>query len=183
MLLVGLSAAREKILLESPEIVIDLVASSGEAKIPDSLEIEHWVELQRVLFDGMILDGGSDEDRRADAVAPRGGLLLYEDKIIDGAKLVRASDVSRMAEWLAFLPTDIVAQVRALPKRGTSAALFPKSLGAAPADDDEPVRPGGRGRPALPAVAAVQEELGRLTAFYENLRKHGKAVLSIRFRS
>jgi hypothetical protein len=183
VLLVAISAARETLLMADPALVKDIVGSHRVAKIPGSLDVEHWVELQRTLFDALTIDGTSDGDPRADAVAPRGGLPLYEDKNIDGAKLVRAPEVARTAEWLASLPRDVVAQLRGLPKRSENARLFPNTLGAAPADDDGRLRSGTARAKDLPPAVAVQEELVRLLTFYDDLRKQGRGVLSIRYRS
>jgi hypothetical protein len=183
LLLIGLSRAREKLIVEDPELVPGLALTHCKGQhIPESLEVEHWVDVQRMLFDAMLLESGSDEDRRADAVTPRGGLPLYEDESVDGAKLVGAPEVARIAEWLASLPADVVARVHALPKRSDAARRFPDSLGAAPADDTARARVRAPESSAA-ASAELQHELERLLAFYGALKKHEKAVLSIRFRA
>jgi hypothetical protein len=183
VVLVAISAAREKLLMADPALVKELVASHLDTSIPGSLDIEHWVELQRTLFDAMTLGGGTDRDPRGDAVAPRGGLPLYEDRTIDGAKLVRASEVAAISAWLVSLPDDVVARVRALSRRSESAMRFPGMLGAAPADDHAPLRSGPSRAKTLPPAGAVQDELRSLLAFYGELRREGKAVLAIRYRA
>jgi hypothetical protein len=196
-LLVGLSAARQKALIDEPTLVADLVAMHVATPIAGAAEFEHWVELQRVLFEAMLLTSGSDEDPRSDAVAPRRGLPLYEDKTVDAAKLVRATEVAVIAEWLSSLPSDTIESVRARPRRSRRAMSFPANLGAAPADDDMRIRRTNaridasgelvRARLACPLersnAALMKFDLVRLTAFYSELRAKGMALLAIHHRA
>jgi hypothetical protein len=177
-LLIGLSEKRTEMLMAEPSLVGDIVAANLEQSIPGSLEIANWIELQRTLFDAMVVLGESDSDRRADAVAPRGGLPLYDDKTIDAAKLLRAPEIARTAVWLAALPPEIVARVRALPQRSATSRTFPASLGAAPADDDEI----GRAEGSVSA-SEIERDLARLTGFYRDLERGAKGLLAIRFRA
>ena len=68
-----------------------------------------------------------------------------------------------------------------MSKRSDSATSFPNTLGAAPADDDDPLRSGNV--LSRPPAAAIKTELKRLIVFYNGLGKEKKALLSIRFRS
>lgn len=179
VLLVGLSQVREQLLMKEPELVKDLAAMhrKGES-IPGSVLIEPWVEVQRLLYDALLVAGMPDGDPCADAIAPHAGIRLYEDDIVDAAKLIRADGVAATASWLARLPPDIVQQVRKLPRRSAAARRFPASLGAVPSDD----RGSGPTKERAASEQAIEQALDRLRATYGELAADRKALLSIRFR-
>jgi hypothetical protein len=180
VLLIPISATRKKMLIAHPEVVKALVKKHVAEGMADGLEIEDWVELQRALFDAVMIGGGSAEDLRADAVAPRGGLPLYEDKSIDSAKLLSATRVAATAHWLASLPESILATVRTLPQRSPVALAFPESLGTVPADDGH--RAGSKRARRLSTSIPMQVVLDRLIEFYHELERHERGVLCIRYR-
>jgi hypothetical protein len=180
LFLVALSPERERMLLESPELVRELIASRAPEAIPGSLEFDEiWIELQRLIFDCSWLDQRDDE--RADALAPRSGLSFLEDESIDAARLVRADRARSTAEWLSTLTPEIVDRARKAPPSPAS-LRFPESLGATQADDHEPLRKNDRRKRAKAASPELERELSRLSAFYEDVRRTGRSVLSVRFR-
>jgi len=144
LLLVALSPARERLLLEDPELVRGLIENLGTTPIPNSIEFDDcWIELQRILFDCLWVSGA--DDARAEALTPRTGLSLFEDRTIDSARLVRADQARAIAAWVAALQPDAIARAR---QHGPSPASknFPDSLGPSEADDHEPLRTGREGR-------------------------------------
>ena len=180
VLLVGLSKVREQLLVKEPELVKDLASMHREgAPIPGSILVAPWVELQRLLYDALRVTGMPDGDRCADAVVPHAGMPLYEDGVVDSAKLVRADVVAATASFLARLPADIVQQVRRLPRRSEAARRFPDSLGPVPSDD----RTSGplRERELAAPDHTVEQALEQLCAMYRALAASQKALLSIRF--
>jgi hypothetical protein len=177
--LVALSPKRKALLLEQPDLVRALIASRASVAIPSSVEFDEiWVELQRLLLD-CILEG-SDEGR-ADALAPRSGLLFLEDDDIDAARLIDIDRARWNAEWLATLTPEVIERAR---REGPSPAAqrFPESLGSAVADDEGPSRSSNRRGAKKPGSGEADEALRKLRAFYEEVRKTGRSVLSVRFR-
>jgi hypothetical protein len=182
LLLVALSPARERMVLEEPELVRELIEGRRTTPIPGSIEFDDcWIELQKVLFDCLWLSG--IDDARCEALTPRAGLSLFEDRTIDSARLVRAERARVIAEWVLELPLDALARAR---RNGPSPASrsFPESLGSAEADDDEPLRTGSSRVAKKPPHSdqKLEAELQRLRGFYADLLSKGQAVLSIRFR-
>jgi len=182
LLLVALSPARERMVLEEPELVRSLIENLGTTPIPSSIELDDcWIELQRILFDWLWVSGA--DDARAEALTPRAGLSLFEDRTVDSARLVRAEQARAIAEWVAALPPDVIARARG---HGPSPASrnFPDSLGPAEADDHEPLRTGSSRRaPPRHSDQQLDAELSRLRSFYAPLLGSGQALLSIRFRA
>jgi hypothetical protein len=183
LMLIALSPARRQMLLGEPDLVRDIVRDRATTTVPGSVEFDdRWIELQAALFDYAWAAGV--EDVRAEALAPRTGLALYEDKVIDSARLVAAERAGAIAEWVATLPSDLVARVRERKSPSPASRNFPESLGSSEADDDEPLRPG----PSRPSVRSryvardLDPELARLVAFYAELPS-GHGVLAIRFRA
>jgi hypothetical protein len=183
VLLIPISPKREALLMAHPDIVEGLVEKHLAEGMAGSLEIDDWIELQRTLFDAMMIEGSAADDLRADAVFPRRGLPLYEDKIVDAAKLISADRVAATADWLASLPESTVSAVRALTKRSPTALGFPDSLGPVPADDDAPPNGTRLQSKPRPRDAAMQALFARLVSFYGELGRQSQAVLCIRFRS
>jgi len=180
LLLVALSSEREALLVEDPELVPELVSNRNTVPIPASIEFDEcWIELQRLILDCLWLE--QSDDARADALAPRSGLLLYEDENIDSARLVRADRACSTAAWLATLTPESIERARREPPSSASRG-FPESLGAAPADDREPIRKAHRPAPQKVRTPALDRELRRLLVFYEEVLNAGRAVLAIRFR-
>ncbi|HWZ90270.1 MAG TPA: hypothetical protein VNW92_15510, partial [Polyangiaceae bacterium] len=141
LLLVALSPARHALLLETPELVADLLQVRLTTPIPDSLELdERWIELQQALFDFNWL--WHIDDVRAEALTPRTGLNLVEGSAIDCARIIPADTARRIAEWVTTLPADCIERARAAPAPSPASRGFPDSLGSTPADDDEKLREG-----------------------------------------
>jgi hypothetical protein len=179
LLLVALSPEREAMVLEHPELVHELLAARATTSIPGLLELDEvWIELQRLLFDCLWLERGDDE--RADALAPRSGLTLLEDESVDAARLMRADRARATAEWLLTLSPEVIERARSAPPSPAS-RRFPESLGAAPADDHEPIRGPASSAPSN-VKPALGEHLKPLSAFYAEVQRAGHAVLSVRFR-
>lgn len=179
VLLVALSPAREAMLLERPELVADLISNRAAVPIPGSIEFnESWIDLQRLLLDCLWLEG--TDDGRADALAPRSGLSLYEDETIDSARLLRADQARSTATWLATVTPEVVERAR-LQRPSPASRSFPESLGSAPADDSDPLPETRRGAPKVNATA-IDEELKRLFVFYQDVRGTGRSIVAIRFR-
>ncbi len=181
LLLVALSAERERILREDPELVRDLVNARTHT-IPGSLELDDWVELQRALFDYQWLSGA--DDPRAEALTPRSGLGLYEDRNIDSARVVPADRCRAVAEWVAALPDDCIERARDAPFSPASRG-FPQSLGASEADDDEPLAEGTTVFDEVKRYDArkLTAALEPLRAFYAEILRSRRGVLAVRFRS
>lgn len=180
VLLVALSSEREALLMQTPELVPELVSNRTTVAIPGSMELdERWLGLQRLLLDCLWLE--RIDDARADALAPRDGLLLYEDDTIDAARLVRADRAHATAAWLSTVTAEVIERACKAPPSPAS-RRFPESLGAAPADDREPSRRTARQSSRKTMSPALVEELRRLRAFYEDVLRHGRAVLAVRFR-
>lgn len=169
LLLIALSPARERMLLSDPELVNELVEARQTTAIPGALEFdERWIDLQRALFDFLWEYGADDE--RAEALAPRKGKSLYDDEVVDVARLVPAEQAGRIARWVNELPPDMLARAerRASPSPGSKS--LPQKVAAE----------GILKRSS--SLAALAPELERLKAFYAELLKTGRAVLSIQFR-
>ena len=180
LLLVALSPKREALLFERPELVRELITNRTTVPIPASIEFDDiWIELQRLLRDCLWLD--KIDDVRADALAPRTGLSFLEDKDIDAARLVRSEQARSTAEWLATLTPEVVERARREPPSPAS-RNFPECLGSAEADDLEPVRSARSRRQRKVSSAELDEQLRRLQAFYEDVQRTGRSVLSVRFR-
>jgi hypothetical protein len=181
LLLVALSVERERLLREDPELVRDLVTARAHT-IPGSLELDDWIELQRALFDYQWLSGA--EDPRAEALTPRSGLGLYEDRNIDSARIVPAERCRAVAEWLRGLPADCIERARDAAWSPASRG-FPQSLGASAADDDEPLVEGTtvfddvKRYDARKLTAALEQ----LRTFYAEMLRSGRGVLAVRFHS
>lgn len=180
LLLVALSAERERLLREDPQLVRDLVNARAQA-IPGALELEDWIALQRALFDYQWLSGS--DDPRAEALTPRSGLGLYEDRLIDSARIVPADRSRAVAEWVTALPADCIERARQAPPSPASRG-FPESLGSSEADDHEPLV---EGTTVLDDVKRedprkLAEALERLRAFYADILRTGRGVLAVRFR-
>jgi hypothetical protein len=180
LLLVELSAERERIMREDPELVRDLVNARAHT-IPGSLELEDWIELQRAFFDYQWLSGS--DDPRAEGLTPRSGLGLYEDRNVDSARIVPADRSRAIAEWVLALPEDWLERVRQAPE-SPAARGFPQSLGASEADDGEPVVEGTTGSDPAKRydTRKLNEALERLRGFYREILRSGRAVLAVRFR-
>ena len=180
LLLVALSPAREALLLESPELVRELISSRASVSIPGLIEFDEiWIDLQRLLLDCLWLE--RSDDCRADALAPRSGLTFLEDADVDAARLVRADAARATADWLLSLTPAVIERAQREPP-SPAARRFPESLGAAAADDREPLRAaGGQGNERVTGTP-LSEPLKRLLTFYADVRRTGRSVLSIRFR-
>jgi hypothetical protein len=180
LLLVALSPEREAMLFEHPELVRDLISSRSTVSIPGAVEFdETWIDLQRLLLDCLWLE--LSDDARADALAPRSGLSFLEDETVDAARLIRADQARATAEWLATLTPERVDRATREPP-GPASRRFPESLGAAPADDSEPIRRTVRNKPAKVSSETLNRELQKLLSFYEAVGRLGRSVLSVRFR-
>jgi hypothetical protein len=183
LILIALSPARQKILLDDPEIVIEILSERRATPIPGSLEFdERWIELQKALFDFLWQYGADDE--RAEALTPRTGRSLCEDSAIDSARLVPADRARSIAQWVTELPSDLLARVGKLGAPSPASRNFPESLGASDGGGAAPQRSrNGRTR-ALPRtdLSALGPDLARLQAFYAEVLRTQHAVLSIRFR-
>jgi len=180
LLLVALSAERERLLREDPDLVRDLVNARAQS-IPGSLEIEDWIELQRALFDYQWLSG--TDDPRAEALTPRNGMSLYADRNVDSARIVPADRCRVIGQWVTALPEDCIDRAREAPWSPASRA-FPQSLGVSEADDHEPIVEGttvfdhGKRFDAR----KLTDALTQLRGFYREILRSGRAVLAIRFR-
>lgn len=183
LLLVALSAERERLLREDPELVRDLVQARAQGKIPGSLELdERFVDLQRALFDYQWLAG--TDDPRAEALTPRTGVGLYADRNVDSARIVDAASCRVIAEWVAELPEDFLERARAAPRSPASRG-FPQSLGASEADDHEPLVEGTTvfSDAKRYDVQKLGEPLAQVRAFYAEILRSGRGVLAVRFRA
>ena len=107
VLLIALSPAREKLLLEEPELVQAIVRE--RAKVPRSVEFDaRFAALQEALLE---LASKSGTPRgHAEALTPRAGTLLYEDQDIDAAQLVDAVAAQSIARWVTGLPAAVIAR-------------------------------------------------------------------------
>jgi len=171
--------------MADPELVRDLVRARANDLIPGSLELgEQWVELQKALFDFSWLSGF--DDARSEALTPRSGMSLYEDRVVDSARVVSAERCRAVAEWLAGLPRDCIDRARRAPTQSPASRGFPESLGASEADDAEPLREGTTRFPKKDRYGydsrALELELERVRAFYAELLRTNRALLAIRFR-
>lgn len=182
--MIALSPARHALLLETPELVRDLLKARASSAIPGSLELdERWVELQQALFDFNWLS--HIDDARAEALTPRTGLSLLEDRNIDCARIVEADASQIIAGWVVALPNDCIERARRAPEPSPASRGFPENLGSTPADDHEKIREGS----ALFRQASRHDarelglELERVRAFYAEILRTRYAVLSIRFRA
>ena len=157
VLLVHLSPNRQARLLRDPALAREIVSARADQPVPDALELDAvWVELQQLLVDHQKRSGAVDA--RSEAIAPKKGLPLYEDKTIDAALLVRAEQARATAEWVLALPADL-------------AAHQPRPAG------------GKQGKAGRPRDARVLDAaLARLKAFYKLVHQQGCAILAIRFR-
>ena len=183
LLLVALSPARERLVREEPTLVRDLLVERAKAPIPASLELDdQWVELQRALFDFLWLSGV--DDARAEALTPRRGLSVYEDRSVDSSRIVPLEQCVATAEWVLALPPDCVERARRSRSPSPASRIFPESLGTSEADDHERVREGT-------TVFAKKNHyddrtltltLERVRAFYADIQRTNRAVLAIRFR-
>jgi hypothetical protein len=184
VLLIGLSPAREKLLIDEPELVSTIVRERLKTAIPRSVEFdERCIELQRSLFDFAWKTGASEAC--AEALTPRGGTLIYEDETIDAARLVRTEQASVVAQWMADLPGDLIQIVRRYEQRSPVSRSYPDNLGSVPAPEAEQLREGVSVRPgsgARPAATELESELARLRSFYAELAKSKGALLAVRFR-
>jgi hypothetical protein len=109
VLLIALSPAREKLLLDEPELVPALVRERSKTTIPRSVEFdERFHELQRALSDFASKVNARDE--HADALTPRSGTLVYEDETVEAARLLGAEQALVVARWLLGLPRDLIAR-------------------------------------------------------------------------
>lgn len=162
LILISLSPAREKILLEDPELVSEIVSERHTTPIPGSLEFDgRWIALQRALFDFLWQYGADDE--RAEALAPRSGPSIYDDGDIDAARLVPSERARAIAQWVTELPEDMLGRVARKGTPSPASRSFPEA--ARPTD-----------------LATLAPELARLQTFYAELLRTRHAVLSIRFR-
>jgi len=184
LLLVALSPARHALLLETPELVRDLVRARRSAPIPGSLELdEHWIELQMALFDFNWLS--KVDDVRAEALTPRSGLSVAEDRSIDCARVIAADTARLIGEWVTTLPQDCIERARRAPAPSPASRGFPESLGSSEADDHEALREGTTvsRRESRYDARELNQELERVRAFYAEILRTRYAVLSIRFRA
>lgn len=173
-MLVPLSETRRRMLLEHPELVRSIVDARGTERIA-AFEIGPvWIALQALLFDAMWSSGG--DDARAEALTPRAGLPLYEDRTIEAARLVSIERVRETAEWLAGLARDI-AERELVPSPASTG--FPASLGTSEADDHEPAR----AAPRKPGPVTLGAELDRLRELYLSCAQGAQSLLAIRFRA
>jgi len=178
-LLVSLSKNREKALLDRPKLVRSLVetAVAGSPPIPGSLQVgEIWIPLQRMLFDlasGMGMDAAD-----AEALTPRHGLSLYEDLVVESARVVRADRVRALAAWLASLPPGAAVRARKTPSEVASA--FPASLGVSEADDRLPPT---RAPKTRASSRELDDELEGVARFYAEAAASGRSVLAVRYRA
>lgn len=182
VLLVALSARREQLLVDAPDLVADLLKARREEPIPGTLELgPSWIPLQRVLFDAAWAEHRPPESFQA--LAPAKGLSYFEDHVVEASRVITRDVVAALADWLGELPPTTVADVAALATPCPASLEFPESLGPCEADDREPAATlDARRTPAPDEVAALEADLARLAAFYRATSNEGKAVLSIRFR-
>lgn len=185
VLLVALSAAREDLLRREPELVRILVDARHDTAIPRSLELDgRWVELQKALFDFAEQSGVAAD--HAEAIAPSRGLLLYEDRAIDSARLLRKAEAQTIVQWTRSLPDDLLDVVARRSSPSARSMGFPESLGAAMADDDEPLPSAddphrSLRKRTLPSAGLLQEPLALLRDFYTAFPSD-EGLLVIRFR-
>jgi len=168
---------------EEPELVRDLLRGRAQAPIPGSLELdEQWIELQRTLFDFLWLSGA--DDARAEALTPRSGSSVYQDRSVESARIVAVEKSRATAEWVTTLPPDCVERARRAPARSPAARAFPESLGASEFDDREPLRGGTVvvRRKTHYEDRELTRTLERVRAFYADILSTRRAVLAIRFR-
>ena len=184
LLLVALSPARQALVLETPELVSDLLRARLSSPIPGSLELdEQWIELQMALFDFNWLT--KVDDVRAEALTPRSGLSLIENRAIECARIVPAATSRLVAEWVTTLPQDCIERARRAAAPSPASRFFPESLGACEADDDEELHEGTTVFQREPRYDAreLNLELERVRVFYAEILHTRHAVLSIRFRA
>jgi hypothetical protein len=182
--LVALSPARHALLLETPELVRDLLRARVSSVIPGSIELdEQWIELQAALFDFNWLS--KLDDVRAEALTPRSGPSLIEDRHVDCARIASADTSRLIAEWVTTLPQDCIERARRVPAPSPASLGFPESLGSTVADAHDQMREGTTVfRPELRYDAReLSLELERVRAFYAEILRTRYAVLSIRFRA
>jgi len=183
LLLVALSQNRRRLVEHEPSLVRKLVDDRAKRAIPGSLELDDvWIDLQKALFDVL---AGLD-DPAAEVLAPRVGLPLYEDKVVELARLVPPGEVLARAAWLARLPVGAIERLPSGREETPASRAFPGILGPCDADDDvcaatKPRAPGRRKR-TRPA-AELQHALERVRAFYAEHCAGGQALLAIRFRA
>ena len=178
-LLVSLSKNREKALLDRPKLVRSLVETviAGDPPIPGLMQVgEFWIPLQRILFDLAFGMGVDAED--AEALTPRHGIPLYEDLVVESARIVRAERVRALAAWLASLPAKAAAQARKTPSAEASA--FPASLGASEADDRQPAK---RAPKIRASPRELDDDLRRVARFYVEAAACRSSVLAVRYRA
>ncbi len=109
VLLIALSPAREKLLLDEPELVSAIVHERARTAIPRSVEFdERFVNLQKALCDFASKSG--KPQGQAEVLTPRSGTLLYEDDTVHAALLVGTEQAQTLARWVAALPADFVAR-------------------------------------------------------------------------
>lgn len=184
LVLMRLSPARERMLLKDPELLPELLAARQETTIPGLLELDSvYIELQRVLYDAA--SEASEHESAAEVLTPRGSLLLLESEKIDAARLVRAPEARRLAEWTLGVSPETVERLAQEPPRSPAALRYPESLGAVPTDDRVSVRTGVMrfrlpARPRDPAELVKKYE--QVQALYRELLAEGSALLSARWR-
>ena len=109
VLLIALSPTREKLLLDEPELVHAIVQQRAKTAIPRSIEFDDsFVALQQALSEYAAKSGSPPV--HAEALTPRGGLLLYEDDTIEAARLVGAEQAQLVARWVASLPAELTSR-------------------------------------------------------------------------
>jgi hypothetical protein len=109
VLLIALSPAREKLLLEEPELVSAIVHERAKTAIPRSVEFdERFISLQKALCDFASKSGMPQG--QGEALTPRNGTLLYEDDTIHAALLVGTEQAHTLARWVAALPASFGAR-------------------------------------------------------------------------
>ena len=109
VLLIGLSPAREKLLLDEPELIHTIVRERSKTPIPRSVEFDQrFVSLQQTLTEIAAKSGAPPG--LAEALTPRSGTLLYEDDTVEAARLVGTEQAQAMARWLSALPKDLIAR-------------------------------------------------------------------------
>ena len=101
LLLIAVSPARELLLRADPGLVKELVEThvSGKA-IPGALEVSEWTALERAFAERPDGEGPG----AIDAIAPRLGLPLYEDRDVEASRYLRSADVARVVDALRRLP-------------------------------------------------------------------------------
>lgn len=130
------------------------------------------------------LEGRSKEAsaRKSEALTPREGLPLYEDKSIDSALLVKSERTDAIANWLLSLPKDVVGRVLSRGIESPASRNFPASLGSSEADDAEGSLLPKKIRRPPPDPTSLETGIGKLRDFYAIVRRNRCAVLAVRFR-